>query len=128
MGIIDIYPELNIRIPDIKYEWIIELKYFNKSDRDKMSDDQEEGLRQRTIPMLLFKPIIVGGCLALYQKMYSALGYKISYLSSSSLLKLLRIKMLFVNFLKRKGVYQFQHTPCFYSLLLFLDINYITYI
>ncbi|MEJ6952525.1 AAA family ATPase [Natronospora cellulosivora (SeqCode)] len=45
-GYIDIYLEKDLRIPDIKYEWIIELKYLKKADKDKLADVKEEGLRQ----------------------------------------------------------------------------------
>lgn len=31
-GYIDIYLEKDIRMPDVKYEWLIELKYVKKSD------------------------------------------------------------------------------------------------
>jgi hypothetical protein len=45
-GYIDIYLERDIRMPGVKYEWIIELKYIKKSDRDKLPEVKEEGLRQ----------------------------------------------------------------------------------
>jgi len=45
-GYIDIYLERDIRMPEVKYEWIIELKYLKKSERDKLAEVKEEGLRQ----------------------------------------------------------------------------------
>jgi len=43
---IDIYLEKDIRMPDVKYEWLLELKYVKKSERDKLMQVKEEGLRQ----------------------------------------------------------------------------------
>ncbi|EMT40072.1 Protein of unknown function (DUF1703)/Predicted AAA-ATPase [Thermoanaerobacter thermohydrosulfuricus WC1] len=45
-GYIDIYLERDIRIPDIKYEWLIELKYVKKSEKDKIDKIKEEGIKQ----------------------------------------------------------------------------------
>ncbi|AZO93467.1 AAA family ATPase [Halocella sp. SP3-1] len=45
-GYIDIYLERDIRMPDVKYEWIIELKYLKKSERDKLAEVKREGLKQ----------------------------------------------------------------------------------
>ncbi|AIS51842.1 hypothetical protein TKV_c06570 [Thermoanaerobacter kivui] len=45
-GYIDIYLERDIRIPDVKYEWLIELKYIKKSEKDKVDKIKEEGIRQ----------------------------------------------------------------------------------
>ncbi|ADD01939.1 AAA-ATPase-like protein [Thermoanaerobacter italicus Ab9] len=45
-GYIDIYLERDIRIPDIKYEWLIEIKYVKKSEKDKVDKIKEEGIKQ----------------------------------------------------------------------------------
>ena len=45
-GYIDIFLEKDPRIPDIQYEWIIELKYLKKSDADKLAETKTEGLAQ----------------------------------------------------------------------------------
>ncbi|KHO61179.1 ATPase AAA [Thermoanaerobacter sp. YS13] len=45
-GYIDIYLERDIRIPDIKYEWLIELKYVKKSEKGKVDKIKEEGIKQ----------------------------------------------------------------------------------
>ncbi|ADH60452.1 AAA-ATPase-like protein [Thermoanaerobacter mathranii subsp. mathranii str. A3] len=45
-GYIDIYLERDIRIPDIKYEWLIELKYVKKNEKDKVDKIKEEGIKQ----------------------------------------------------------------------------------
>ncbi|EMT40074.1 MULTISPECIES: ATP-binding protein [Thermoanaerobacter] len=45
-GYIDIYLERDIRIPDVKYEWLIELKYIKKSEKDKVDKIKEEGIKQ----------------------------------------------------------------------------------
>ncbi|NNG67671.1 AAA family ATPase [Caldanaerobacter subterraneus] len=45
-GYIDIYLERDIRIPDVKYEWLIELKYVKKSEKDKVEKIREEGIEQ----------------------------------------------------------------------------------
>ena len=45
-GYIDIYLEKDLRMPDVEYEWIIELKYLKKSDRDKLDEVKAEGLKQ----------------------------------------------------------------------------------
>jgi hypothetical protein len=33
-------------MPDINYEWLLELKYLRKSDKDKLETVKEEGLQQ----------------------------------------------------------------------------------
>ena len=45
-GYIDIYLEKDIRMPDVKYEWLLELKYIKKSERAKLMQVKEEGLKQ----------------------------------------------------------------------------------
>ncbi|MCG8502182.1 MAG: ATP-binding protein [Firmicutes bacterium] len=45
-GYIDIYLEKDFRMPDVKYEWIIELKYLKKDEKGKMGRLKEEGRRQ----------------------------------------------------------------------------------
>ncbi|MGH2332322.1 AAA family ATPase [Thermoanaerobacter mathranii] len=45
-GYIDIYLERDIRIPDIKCEWLIELKYVKKNEKDKVDKIKEEGIKQ----------------------------------------------------------------------------------
>ena len=45
-GFIDIYLEKDKRIPDVKYEWIIELKYIKKSERSKLAEIKLQGLKQ----------------------------------------------------------------------------------
>ncbi|MFW6377731.1 MAG: AAA family ATPase [bacterium] len=45
-GYMDIYLERDPRISNIKYEWIIELKYLKKSDKDKLAEVKKEGLKQ----------------------------------------------------------------------------------
>lgn len=45
-GYIDIFLERDIRMPEVKYEWIIELKYLKKADRRKLPEVKEEGLMQ----------------------------------------------------------------------------------
>ncbi|MBF8984595.1 AAA family ATPase [Lutibacter sp. B2] len=45
-GYIDIYLEKDIRMPEVEYEWIIELKYIKKSERDKLEKIKAEGLKQ----------------------------------------------------------------------------------
>ncbi|EOD00083.1 ATP-binding protein [Caldisalinibacter kiritimatiensis] len=45
-GYIDIYLEKDIRMQDVEYEWIIELKYVKKKDKDKLEQIKEEGLKQ----------------------------------------------------------------------------------
>ncbi len=38
--------EKDFRMPDVKYEWIIELKYLKKDEKGKMGRLKEEGRRQ----------------------------------------------------------------------------------
>jgi hypothetical protein len=45
-GYIDIYLEKDIRMPDLNYEWILELKYLKKSDKDQLDAVKVEGLKQ----------------------------------------------------------------------------------
>nr|WP_330165264.1 PD-(D/E)XK nuclease domain-containing protein [Iocasia fonsfrigidae] len=45
-GYIDIYLERDIRMPDVKYEWIIELKYLKKNEQDKLAEVKRGGLKQ----------------------------------------------------------------------------------
>ena len=45
-GYIDIYLEKDLRMPDVKYEWLLELKYIKKSDSGKIRQITEEGLNQ----------------------------------------------------------------------------------
>lgn len=45
-GYMDIYLERDARMPDIKYEWLLELKYVRKSDRNKLEQIKADGLRQ----------------------------------------------------------------------------------
>lgn len=45
-GYIDIYLERDARIPDVKYEWLIELKYIKKGERNSIDRIIEEGLKQ----------------------------------------------------------------------------------
>jgi hypothetical protein len=45
-GYIDIYLEKDIRMPEIKFEWLLELKYLKKSDRHQLERVKEEGLKQ----------------------------------------------------------------------------------
>ena len=45
-GYIDIYLEKDIRMPEVNYEWIIELKYIKKSERNKLEEVKKEGLKQ----------------------------------------------------------------------------------
>ena len=45
-GYIDIYLEKDIRMPDVNYEWILELKYLKKSERHKLDKVKKEGLEQ----------------------------------------------------------------------------------
>ncbi len=45
-GYTDIFLERDSRTPDLKYEWIIELKYIKKSDRNKLAKVKQEGLKQ----------------------------------------------------------------------------------
>ncbi len=45
-GYIDIYSERDPRLPDTKYEWLIELKYLKESERDKLEQVKKQGLEQ----------------------------------------------------------------------------------
>jgi len=45
-GYIDIYLERDIRMPDVKYEWIIELKYLKKSEQNRLAEVKKEGIKQ----------------------------------------------------------------------------------
>ncbi|QSZ27755.1 AAA family ATPase [Aceticella autotrophica] len=45
-GYIDIYLEKDIRMPDVKYEWLIELKYIKKSDEKNIDAVIKEGEEQ----------------------------------------------------------------------------------
>ena len=45
-GYIDIYLEKDIRMPEVNYEWIIELKYLKKSERNRLEEVKMEGLKQ----------------------------------------------------------------------------------
>ncbi|MCD5405997.1 MAG: PD-(D/E)XK nuclease domain-containing protein, partial [Desulfotomaculum sp.] len=45
-GYIDIYLEKDLRAPDIKYEWAIELKYLKESERDKLDEVIQRGREQ----------------------------------------------------------------------------------
>ncbi|AEM78216.1 ATP-binding protein [Thermoanaerobacter wiegelii] len=45
-GYIDIYLEKDIRIPDVKYEWLLELKYVKKSDEKYIDEVIEKGKEQ----------------------------------------------------------------------------------
>jgi hypothetical protein len=45
-GYIDIYLEKDIRMPDVKYEWLIELKYVKKSDEKYIEEIIEKGKEQ----------------------------------------------------------------------------------
>jgi len=45
-GYLDIYLEKDIRMPDVEYEWVIELKYLKQSEQDKLEEVKEEGLDQ----------------------------------------------------------------------------------
>ncbi|MCK4260401.1 MAG: AAA family ATPase [Halanaerobiales bacterium] len=45
-GYIDIFLEKDIRFPDVKYEWIWELKYLKKSETNQLERVKKEGLTQ----------------------------------------------------------------------------------
>lgn len=45
-GYVDIYLERDIRYPDVKYEWIWELKYLKKSERAQLEQVKTQGLAQ----------------------------------------------------------------------------------
>ncbi len=46
LGYIDILLEKDIRFSDVKYEWIWELKYLKKSEKDQLDRVKQEGLTQ----------------------------------------------------------------------------------
>lgn len=45
-GYMDIFLEKDFRMPDIKYEWLLELKYVKESERSQLSQVKQEGRRQ----------------------------------------------------------------------------------
>lgn len=45
-GYIDIFLEKDFRFPEIKYEWLWELKYIKNSDLSKLEQVKKEGLKQ----------------------------------------------------------------------------------
>ncbi|MFW5972316.1 MAG: AAA family ATPase [Bacillota bacterium] len=45
-GYMDIFLERDPRIPDVEYEWIVELKYLKKSEENKLEEVKEKGLEQ----------------------------------------------------------------------------------
>lgn len=45
-GFIDIYLERDRRIPDIRFEWILELKYLKKSDAKMLEETKRKGIQQ----------------------------------------------------------------------------------
>ncbi len=45
-GYLDIFLAKDIRMPDVKYEWVIELKYIKKNEKDRLAKVKEEGLNQ----------------------------------------------------------------------------------
>jgi hypothetical protein len=45
-GYLDLYLERDIRTPDVKYEWLLELKYLKKADQKKLEQVKKQGLRQ----------------------------------------------------------------------------------
>jgi hypothetical protein len=45
-GYLDIFLERDIRMPDVKYEWVIELKYLKKNEKDRLEKVKKEGLSQ----------------------------------------------------------------------------------
>ena len=45
-GCIDIYSKKTPHMLDIKYKWLIELKYLKKSERDKLEEIKQKGLEQ----------------------------------------------------------------------------------
>ncbi len=45
-GYLDIFLERDIRMPEVKYEWVIELKYLKKNEKDRLGKVKEEGLNQ----------------------------------------------------------------------------------
>ncbi|MGV8149821.1 MAG: AAA family ATPase [Alkaliphilus sp.] len=45
-GYIDIYLEKDVRIPETKYEWLLELKYLKKSETKQIEKVRTEGIKQ----------------------------------------------------------------------------------
>ena len=45
-GYIDCFLEKDERMPDVKYEWLLELKYLKKGDADKLEQVKQEGMAQ----------------------------------------------------------------------------------
>ncbi len=45
-GYLDIYLEKDHRIPDVKYEWLIELKYLKEIERKQLEQVKKEGFKQ----------------------------------------------------------------------------------
>ena len=45
-GYLDIFLERDIRMPDVKYEWVIELKFIKKNEKDRLRKVKEESLKQ----------------------------------------------------------------------------------
>ncbi len=45
-GYIDIYLEKDLRMPEVKYEWLIELKYLKESKRSELAQAKQKGLEQ----------------------------------------------------------------------------------
>jgi hypothetical protein len=45
-GYLDIYLERDPRMPDVKYEWLLELKYLKKSEKARLEQVKEQGLAQ----------------------------------------------------------------------------------
>ncbi|MCK4260378.1 MAG: AAA family ATPase, partial [Halanaerobiales bacterium] len=45
-GYIDLFLEKDSRYPDIKYEWLWELKYLKKEDKSRLEQIKKEGLKQ----------------------------------------------------------------------------------
>lgn len=45
-GYIDLFLERDIRVPDVKYEWLLELKYLKIAEQKKIDRARDEGLRQ----------------------------------------------------------------------------------
>ena len=42
----EIIVKKDIRMPEVNYEWIIELKYLKKSERNRLEEVKREGLKQ----------------------------------------------------------------------------------
>jgi hypothetical protein len=45
-GYLDIYLEKDLRMPEVKYEWLLELKYLKHCDRDQLPAVKEKGSAQ----------------------------------------------------------------------------------